>query len=108
MPKGYSGGCIRLSTDNAGAVFAFADIGTPIYIRGGGKATHDATSSFAYFLRGEGVPPEITASAFIVADLDTSQVLWERKAKETYPIRGLTGFMSGVIALETVNQYKTR
>lgn len=107
VPEGYSGGCIRLSTEDAGTVYAFAKKGTPIYVRGNGEVERIGTNAFQYYLRGGGVPPEISAKAFIVADIETGQVLWKRRVQEEESLRGLSSLMSSIVALETVNQYKT-
>lgn len=105
VPTGYSGGCIRISTEDAAVVYAFAQKGTPIFVRGGERGDL-ATTTFQYFIKGEGQPPEISAGAFLVADADSGKVLWKRESTTTLPLRGLSALMSGVIALETVNQYK--
>lgn len=105
VPAGYSGGCIRLATEDAKVVYEFASIGTPLYIRGG-PAMQEATSTFSYYLRDPKEPPKLSASGLIVADLETGQILWERKGKESLPAYGLTSLMTALTAVETVNQYK--
>lgn len=103
---GYSGGCIRLSTEDAAQVYAFAELGTPIYIRGAKDLSTNQKNTFRYFLNNEGRLDEITARSFLVADLESGQVLWERNGGDVRSLGGLSALMSSVIALETVNQYK--
>ncbi len=105
VAKGYSGGCIRLSTPDAREVYEFADMGMRIVVTGAEDRTHFATSS-RYYLRGDGALPEIAAPMFIVADTDAGKVLWERRAHEFARPQGLTLLMTALTALETVNQYK--
>lgn len=105
VPPGYSGGCIRLSTEDAKMVYEFASLGTPIFITGA-PAMVEATSTFAYYLRDPKIPPELGASGLIVADLETGQVLWERRGSEPLPAYGLASLMTALTAIETVNQYK--
>jgi hypothetical protein len=105
VPPGYSGGCIRLSTEDAKRVYEFADVGTPIMINGG-PMMQEATTTFAYYIRDARELPDVGATGFIVADLETGSVLWERKGSELFPAHGLTSLMTALTAVETVNQYK--
>ncbi len=105
VPKGYSGGCIRLATKDAKIVYEFADVGTRVYVTGGLTRDTFATSS-AYYLRGGGMPPLISAPSFIVADPELGATLWERNAHKQVSAGGLTALPTALTALETVNQYK--
>ena len=108
VPKGYSGGCIRLSTPDAKQVYNFASVGTPFVIRGD-RSVAAATSSEGerYYLRGQGPLPKLSSRGFVVADMKTGTVLWEKNAQEVLLLGASSLFMTGVTALETVNQYKT-
>lgn len=103
VAEGYSGGCIRLSTDDAAEVFAFADRGTPVYVRGG---TNETATSSRYWLSQGGTLPEIKGKAIIAADLETGAILWERASDEALPLHELASAMTALVALENVNQYK--
>lgn len=105
VPKGYSGGCIRLATPDAGEVYTFTDIGTRVSVIGGGANNQFATSS-RYYLRGEGKLPEVEASAFLVSDLNSGTVLWARNAHELKRFGSLVALPTALTALETVDQYK--
>ncbi len=105
VPKGYSGGCIRLATKDAKVVYTFADMGTRVYVTGGPTRDAFATSS-AYYLRGGGTLPEISSPSFIVADPELGATLWERNAQKEVSPGGLTALATALTALETVNQYK--
>jgi hypothetical protein len=105
VPKGYSGGCIRLSISDAGEVYAFTDIGTRVFVVGGAAKESFATSS-RYYLHGEGKLPPVGASAFLVSDLNFGTVLWERNANALKRLGSLVALPTALTALETVNQYK--
>jgi hypothetical protein len=105
VPKGYSGGCIRLSSLDAAEVYAFTDIGTRVFVLGGTPKEHFATSS-RYYLRGEGKLPDVGASAFLVSDLNSGTVLWGRNANSLHRLGSLVALPTALTALETVNQYK--
>ncbi len=105
VPIGYSGGCIRLSTNDAREVFEFTPSGVRLVVLGEARAKEFATSS-RFYLRGEGMPPPISSKAFVVADIDSGKVLWERNALQSAKPEGLTLLATALTALETVNQYK--
>lgn len=110
VPKGYSGGCIRLDTDDAREVFLFAGPRTPVIVTGGVSVHQFATSSQYYPHSPEGVNPEtlpdILAPSFLVADADSREILWERGSEAIVPAGPATSIVTALTALETVNQYK--
>ncbi len=105
VPVGYSGGCIRLATEDARMVYEFIPRGAKIMVLSGVKDDEFATSS-RYYLHGEGHLPKISASSFVVADANTGATLWERRARDLKGPKGLALLASGLTAVETVNQYK--
>ncbi len=105
VPEGYSGGCIRLRTPDAKRVYEFARKGTPVIIRGA-PATPAEPYKFHYYLRGGGPIPNVAAGALLVADMKNGNVLWERNASSSVPLGKASVLMTGLTALETVNQYK--
>jgi D-alanyl-D-alanine carboxypeptidase len=105
VPIGYSGGCIRLSTKDAREVYAFAPKGARVVVLGALSSEQFATTS-QYYLRGGGSPPEVSATAFVVEDVQSGRVLWERNAASLQYAGGLTAMATALTALETVNQYK--
>jgi hypothetical protein len=99
VPPGYSGGCIRLGTEDAKAVFEFAQKGTPIYVH---ESTLAATST-AKALSLKNVPaPEVSAKAYIVADVNTGEVFLEKNKTDIYPIASLTKLMTAIVANEAI------
>jgi len=105
VPVGYSGGCIRLGTVDAGEVYKFIPKGAKLIVLNSAHASDFATSS-RYYLHGEGTPPTISASTFVVEDIDSGKILWEHGAREARNPKGLTLLVTALTALETVNQYK--
>ena len=101
VEEGFSGGCIRLSTDDAQAVFAFADTQTPIFIWDAGSAE---TADVA--LTERALPP-LSASAFLVADVATGEVYAERSADKKHPIASLTKLVTALVANETIHYGRT-
>jgi D-alanyl-D-alanine carboxypeptidase (penicillin-binding protein 5/6) len=46
-------------------------------------------------------PPQLTAAAAALGDLDTGEVLWQRKGAERLPIASVTKIMTALLVLET-------
>ena len=97
VASSYSGGCIRLSTDDAAKVYAFADRGTSVFVYDTGAATS------APPLMLSSMPlPAISAASYLVADVDTGDVYAEQNADVQRPIASVTKLMTALIANETI------
>ncbi len=107
VPKGYSGGCIRLSTEDARKVFLFADVGTPIIVVGKDSSSASSTDESFYYVANLSAVPQISADAYLVADLDSGDILLEHNSGREYPIASLTKLITALTSLDVVNQYQT-
>ena len=105
VPLGYSGGCIRLSTEDAREVYEFIPKGARVSVLGALPVV-SATSTAQYYLRGDGVLPEVSSPSFVIADIQSGHVLWSRNGSSPVSPRGLSRMVTALTALETVNQYK--
>ncbi len=94
----FSGGCIRLYTKDMAKVFNFADIGTKVFIFDPKEKENLAT-----LYLNTNKKPEITATSFLVADLDTRDVYSERMSQKKFPISSITKLMTAIVANETIN-----
>lgn len=107
VAEGYSGGCIRLSTEDAVAVFDFARHATPIFVWNGSTSltTSGSPSETASTLISvdEKALPKISAKAFLVADITTGHVSAERDADTARPIASLTKLLTALVANETIH-----
>lgn len=95
VSSAYSGGCIRLGTDDAKAVYELARPGMPVLV----FEKDFESDRFAYARRG----PELSAHAYLAADLKSNFVLAEKGSKEILPIASLTKLVTAVVATEYVN-----
>lgn len=97
VAKGFSGGCIRLSTDDAEKVFKFADKKTPVFVWNGEPpaATPLAVADKPL--------PKISAKAFLIADINSGRVFAERDADESLPIASVTKLLTALVANETIH-----
>jgi len=92
----YSGGCIRLDTADAAAVYDFAQ-------RGGGVFVYDPRQATSPALALAPAPlPPVSASSYLVADLDTGDVYAEENAQAARPIASVTKLMTALVANETI------
>ena len=91
----FSGGCIRLSNEDAKAVYDLVDVGTPIIV----FEKDFGSDSFTYEPR----QPNVTATAYLAADLRNNFVLAEKSSREEVPIASLTKFVTALVAAEYIN-----
>lgn len=91
----FSGGCIRLNTDDAKKVFELASVGMPVVVYN----ESPVRDSFGYQLKG----PAITATHHLVADLDSHIVLMSQGASSTAPIASVTKLLTALVATEYIN-----
>ncbi len=91
----FSGGCIRLSTEDAKKVFELADVGMPVVVYNEAP-TKD---SFGYQLKG----PPVSATHHMVADLGSNIVLTSQGASSTAPIASITKLLTALVATEYIN-----
>lgn len=95
----FSGGCIKLETADAEQVFAFADVGTKVFVYDSNREEPPPSLSLDL-----STPlPEINAPAFLVADLDTGDVYAEQAAEERRPIASVTKLMTALVANEIIS-----
>ena len=94
----FSGGCIRLSNDDAKEIFEMVEVGTPILI-------FDSSffgDNFAYQFKS----PEISAKAYLAADLKSNFIFLEKNKEEVLPIASITKLITALVATEYINLWK--
>jgi len=106
VSEGYSGGCIRLSDEDAGKVFEFSEIGTEIsIINGKSEKATDLEQSF-YLKKRDTEPPKPEAKSYLVADLETGDLLLAKNIDTSIPIASVSKLMTALVSLEVVNQFQ--
>jgi hypothetical protein len=97
-PFTFSGGCIKLDTPDAAQVFAFADLGTKLFVY---DPPHDTPATP---LALGAIPiPHVDADSYLVADMDTGDVYAEDGSREQRPIASITKLMTALVANETIS-----
>lgn len=95
----YSGGCIRLSTPDAQALYNIVAIGTPVLV----SSSDFEPDTFQEQPQG----PPISATSYLAADIKSNFILAEKNPNEQLPIASLTKLMTALVAIEYVNIQKT-
>lgn len=99
VDEGYSGGCIRMASGDAQKMFKFVDIKTPLYVYDTDVEPNDQP----YQLAVRNIPtPPVSALSYIVADLETGDVLVEKNSRFRRPIASITKLMTAIVANETI------
>ncbi|TSC79724.1 MAG: poly-gamma-glutamate synthesis protein (capsule biosynthesis protein) [Parcubacteria group bacterium Gr01-1014_29] len=114
VPEGFSGGCIRLSAQDAEQVFKAVDIGVPVYVTNGALpavlAATDAPEEEQFGYRGRESftpPPALSGEAAIVGDLENGFLFFEKNQDTARSLASLSKLMTALISVETVNQFHT-
>lgn len=94
----FSGGCIKLRTDDAQAVFEFAELGIPVFVYDNKQETPPPK-----LLLGKVPKPPVEAVSYLIADIDTGDIYAEREAKTPRPIASITKLMTALVANETIS-----
>jgi len=91
----YTGGCIRLSTEDAEKVYNLIDIGTPLLV----FEQSFASDGFSY----KDSVIQTSASVYLTADLRNNHVFSNKDSIKQVPIASITKLMTALIATEYIN-----
>lgn len=104
----FSGGCIRLSDEDAEELYTSVTVGMPVLVYSGVVPTPLEVTYFKKVEQGrvKEYPVVTLAGAALAADFETGQILFEKNADVVYPIASITKLMSALAAMETINRFK--
>ncbi len=92
----YTGGCIRLSTDNAKKVYEAIEVGTPLLV-------YEHSFSPDSFTYQSEAGPALLASSYLAADLRNNYVFASKSPAKVVPIASITKLMTALITTEYIN-----
>ena len=96
-----SGGCIRLSDEEAKTVYELTDLNMPMLVIDKEK------DNYKYPEQDVEKFPEISAESYLVADLDSGFVFAERNSQKQFPIASVTKLMAATVVAENVDLRKS-
>ncbi len=91
----YSGGCIRLSTEDAQKVFNMAQVGMPVIV----YHEQPAKDVFDYQIKA----PKIAAEKYLVVDVKSGTVLAGKDGNVSAPVASITKLLTALVATEFIN-----
>ncbi len=94
-----SGGCLQVKDDIAKEFFEKAELKMPFLV------IDKENDSFIY-PRTEIAAPAITSNSFLVADLDSGEILLEQNSQEQKQIASITKLMTAIVVSENVDLRK--
>ena len=95
VASAYSGGCIRLSTEDATHVYEWAKTGTPVLVYEADFTPDNVQYTYT--------SPQVDARSYMVADLRSDFIFTAKDTTSSVPIASLTKLMTALVATEYIN-----
>lgn len=95
----FSGGCIRLTDENAKKIFDEVTVGTPILV----YEKDFIPDAYTY----KEITPDVTGSSFMAADLLNNYIFYEKNRTSTISAGIITKLMTALVATEYINIEKS-
>ena len=100
LDSSISGGCLRLSNEDAKLIYELTEIDMPVLVIDKEKDNYDyPKQKLSEF-------PEISVRSYLVADLHSGYVFAEKDSQKRLPAASLTKLMTAVVVAENVNLRK--
>lgn len=91
----FSGGCVRLTDNDAKLVFDLVSVGEPVLV----YEKSFTGDGFVYVPK----EPEVSASSYLVADIKNNHVFYEKGASTSASIASVTKLVTALVATEYIN-----
>jgi hypothetical protein len=91
----YSGGCIRLSDEDAESIYNLADVGMPVLV----FEKDFASDEFSYRTR----VPDISANIYFAADIKNNFVFLEKNSKDGISFGDFSQLLAALVATDYIN-----
>jgi len=100
LDSSISGGCLRLSNEDAKLIYELTELDMPVLVIDKEKDHYEyPKQELSRF-------PEISAQSYLVADLDSGYVFAEKDFQKRLPAASLTKLMTAVVIAENMNLRK--
>lgn len=101
----YSGGSIRLADSDAKKVFEWADQDTIVSVYSDSPVSPARShAGSGYFIRNPNKPLPVSAKAYVIGDLDTGEIIFEKNKSTVYPIASVSKLITSLVSLDFLNQ----
>jgi len=95
----YSGGCVRLTNEDAKQIFDFVKKGMPVMVLEDRETEHFGLLK----TKAKNAPlPAINARAFLISDLASGETILEKNSNTKLPIASITKLATAVVAHELI------
>ncbi len=106
LPLSFKNGGIRLNTTDARALFDWTDPDTRISVYSDSTLVPAPISAESVYVSADGtIKPKVSAEAYIVADIDTGEIILQKDKDVPYAIASTTKLMTAVVSVENQNQF---
>lgn len=100
-------GGIRLSDENAQTIYIWSDSDTRVSVYSDSKLKPQPLSPESVYITASGVVmPKVSAESYIVADLDSGEIILESNKDSVYPIASVSKLMTALVSIDTMNQFE--
>jgi D-alanyl-D-alanine carboxypeptidase/poly-gamma-glutamate capsule biosynthesis protein CapA/YwtB (metallophosphatase superfamily) len=102
----FKKGGIRLSNQDAKELYEWADPETRISVYSDSTLQPAPISAESVYLAADGtIKPKVSAEAYIVADVDTGEIILQKNKDAVFPIASTSKLMTAVVSVENQNQF---
>lgn len=103
----YKNGGIRLTTNDAKDLFEWADADTRVSVYSDSTLTPEPISAESVYVSSDGtIKPNVSAEAYIVADVETGEIILQKNKDKAFAIASTSKLMTAVVSVETQNQFE--
>ena len=95
VEEGYSGGCVRLSNEDAEKIYNLASVNTPVLV----YEQAQTADTFVY----EPKIPDLETPHYLIADIESNTVLAGSDLDSEAPIASLVKLMTALVAADYIN-----
>jgi D-alanyl-D-alanine carboxypeptidase/poly-gamma-glutamate capsule biosynthesis protein CapA/YwtB (metallophosphatase superfamily) len=100
-------GGVRLTTSDAKEIYEWSDPDTRISIYSDSNLQPSPISAESVYVASDGtIKPKVSAEAYIVADIDTGEIILQKNKDEAFAIASTSKLMTAVVSIENQNQFE--
>ncbi|MEK7542255.1 MAG: L,D-transpeptidase family protein [Patescibacteria group bacterium] len=96
-----SGGCIQLKNESAEKMYELVEQGTPVFV------VDKENDGYVYDAIKASSPPYVSATNYLIADVDSGFVFAEKNSQEVHPIASIAKLMTALVVAENVDLRKS-